>query len=129
MGIQKRARKSGVSYLVSWKDWQGRRRIKTVRGSLAGAQELETRKQNLLLKSAGREQQKIPLFGAYAVDLLEGSATGGKASGRLLVAGFGLTNRPPLGHKGPSCFLSSFQPRRNFSGLRALPIGECSPMR
>ena len=36
-----------------------------------------------------------------------GSATGGKASRRLPVAGFGLTNRAPLGQKGPSCFLPS----------------------
>ena len=79
MGIQKRVGKSGVSYLVSWKDSQGRRRTQTVRGSLAEARELEIRKKNLLLKSTGREQQKIPLFGAYAADLLEGSDHGLRA--------------------------------------------------
>ena len=36
-----------------------------------------------------------------------GSPTGGKASRRLLVAGFGLTDRAPLGQKGPSCFVPS----------------------
>ena len=36
-----------------------------------------------------------------------GSATGGKAIWRLLVAGFGLTNRASLGQRGPSCFLPS----------------------
>ena len=36
-----------------------------------------------------------------------GSATGRKAIWRLLVAGFGLTNRASLGQKWPSCFLPS----------------------
>jgi len=38
---------------------------------------------------------------------LKGFATGGKASRRLLMAGFGFTNRAPLWQKGPSCFLRS----------------------
>ena len=39
-----------------------------------------------------------------------GAATGGKASRRLLGAGFGLTNRAPPGQKRPSCFLLSSLP-------------------
>ena len=79
MGIQRRERtKSGVSYLVSWKDAAGRRKTATVRGSLAEAQELEARKQELERRKQdvllGSEQQKscFPTFGAYAFDLLDG---------------------------------------------------------
>jgi hypothetical protein len=38
-----------------------------------------------------------------------GSATGGKGSGSLPVAGFGLTNTAPLRQKGPSCFIPSLR--------------------